>query len=96
MTPEVSSCFKIQQFRSFQDLSSNERAALLVSTIGGEQFVHSRNLEGKRAPARKKSGSLFHALVPKPRTHTLCGRVVLVFEWQMDLLDSLPSVLIIR
>lgn len=66
MTPEVSICFKIQQFRGFQDQSSNWKIVSMFSSGGGEQLVRSSDLERKWAPAWKKSGSLFQASVPKP------------------------------
>ena len=50
MTPEASSCFKIQQFRDFQDLSSNWRL-LMFSLGGGEQLVQNSDLERKWTPA---------------------------------------------
>lgn len=46
MTPDVSICFKIQQFGDFQDLSSNWRIVLMFSLGGGEQLVQSRTWKG--------------------------------------------------
>lgn len=66
MTLEVSVCFKIQQFRDFQDLSSFWKVVLMFSIRDGEKFVLSNDLESEWAFAWKKSGSLFHAFVPKP------------------------------
>lgn len=71
MTPEVSICFEIQQFRDFQNLSSNWRIVLMFGSGGGEQLVQSNDLERKWAPARKKSGFLFQASEPKTYADSL-------------------------